>query len=65
MGNAPSFRIDLSDGYSGGQTAMTLYKAISTKLSFATKLDDFLIPDMDGGAFADSAGRVLAFGTSE
>lgn len=65
MGNAPSFRLDLSVGYSGGQTAMTLYKAISTKLAFATKQDDFLIPDFDGGAFADAAGRVLAFGTSE
>jgi hypothetical protein len=26
MGNAPSFRCDLSDGYSGGQTALSLYK---------------------------------------
>jgi len=65
MGAAPSFRTDLSDGFQGGQTALSLYKCISTKLSFATKLDDFLIPEMDFSAFADSSGKVLDWGTSE
>jgi hypothetical protein len=65
MGNAPSFRCDLSDGYSGGQTALSLFKCISTKLSFATKQDDFLIPEMDFSAFANPAGQVLQWGTSE
>jgi hypothetical protein len=65
MGNAPSFRCDLSDGYQGGQTALSLFKCISTKLSFATKLDDFLIPEMDFSAFANSAGQVIQWGTSE
>lgn len=65
MGNAPSWRCDMSDGYSGGQTALSLYKCISGKLAFATKQDDFMIPEMDFSAFADSAGRVLDWGTSE
>jgi hypothetical protein len=65
MGAAPSFRCDLSDGYLGGQTALSLYKCIATQLTFATKLDDFLIPDFNFSAFADSAGRVLDWGTSE
>lgn len=65
MGNAPSFRCDLTDGFQGGQTALSLYSCVSTKLSFATKQDDFLIPEMDFSAFADSAGRVLQWGTSE
>lgn len=65
MGNAPSFRCDLSSGYSGGQTALSLFKCISTKLSLATKQDDFLIPEMDASAFADASGRVLQWGTSE
>lgn len=65
MGAAPAFRCDLSDGYLGGQTALSLYKCIATKLSFATKLDDFMIPDFDFSAFADANGRVLDWGTSE
>lgn len=65
MGNAPSWRCDLSEGYSGGQTSLSLYKCISTKLGLATKQDDFFIPEMDFSAFADSAGRVLDWGTSE
>jgi hypothetical protein len=65
MGNAPSFRCDLTSGYSGGQTALSLYKCVATKLSFATKQDDFMIPDFDFSSFADSAGRVLQWGTSE
>lgn len=65
MGNAPSFRCDLSDGYSGSQTSLSLFKCISTKLMFATKQDDFMIPELDFSAFADSAARVLQWGTSE
>lgn len=65
MGSAPSFRCDLSNGYLGGQLALSLYNCISTKLSFSTKLDDFEIPEMDFSAFANSAGQVLQWGTSE
>jgi len=65
MGNAPSFRCDLSNGYAGKGIALSLYNCVATKLSFATKLDDFQIPEFDFSAFADSSGRVLQWGTSE
>lgn len=65
MGAAPSFRADLSCGFSGGYTNCSLFKGVATKLSFATKQDDFLIPELDFSAFADSNGRVIQFGTSE
>jgi hypothetical protein len=65
MGAAPAWRCDLSNGFQGGQTALSLYKCISTKLGLATKLDDFLIPEMDFSAFADATGKVLDWGTSE
>ena len=65
MGNAPAFRCDLLDGYAGSQTSLSLYKCISTKLMFATKQDDFMIPELDFSAFADSNARVLQWGTSE
>jgi hypothetical protein len=65
MGYAPSFRADFMNAYSGKQTTLTLFSAISTKLTFATKQDDFLIPEFDFSGFANSAGQVLQWGTSE
>jgi hypothetical protein len=43
----------------------TLPNAISTKLTFATKLDDFAMPEFDFEGFADSAGNVLTYATSD
>lgn len=65
MGYAPSFRVDLYIPYSGKQLTITLPNAISTKLSIATKLDDFSEPEFDFEAFADSSNRVIIWGTSE
>jgi hypothetical protein len=64
MGQAPTFRCDLLNAYNGLQTNLSLYSCVATKLGIATKLDDFLIPEFDFSAFADSAGRVLQWGTS-
>lgn len=65
MGQAPSFSVDLMIPYSGKQLVIRLPNCISTKLSIATKLDDFTEPEFDFEAFADSAGRVIIYGTSE
>lgn len=65
MGYAPGFRVDLYVPYAGKQLTVTLPNAISTKLSIATKLDDFTEPEFDFEAFADSLGRVLIYGTTE
>jgi len=65
MGYAPQFRCDLFNGYSGKALALTLYGCVANKLSLATKLDDFMMPDFEFAGFADSAGRVLSWGTSE
>ena len=65
MGSAPAFQVDLSDGFLGNGLTLTLYKCIATKLAFATKQDDFLIPELDFSAFANAAGQVMKWGTSE
>jgi hypothetical protein len=65
MGAAPTFRTDLSMGFNGKYNALTLYSNVSTKLSIATKLDDFTIPEFDWSSFADANGRVLKWGTAE
>ena len=40
-------------------------RILATKLSIATKQDDFLIPELDFSSFANAAGQVLKWGTSE
>lgn len=65
MGNAPTFRCDLLNGFNGNALSLSLFSCVATKLSFATKLDDFQMPAFDFSAFANPAGQVLQWGTSE
>lgn len=65
MGYAPTFRCDLYEPFQGQSLTITLPNCISSKLQFATKLDDFNIPELDFEAFADAAGNVMTWATSE
>jgi hypothetical protein len=65
MGYAPSFRIDLSMPFQGKSMIWTLPNAISTKLTIATKLDDFTMPEFDFEGFADSSGNVLTYSLTD
>jgi hypothetical protein len=65
MGNAPQFRADLMVPYDGKQFVLTLPACVGTKLSFATKSDDFMVPEFDWSSFADAAGNVAYLGLSE
>lgn len=56
MGAAPTFRADLYLPYQGKQLVMVLSSCVATKLNFATKLDDFMIPEFDFEAYADASG---------
>ena len=65
MGYAPSFRVDLSSPYAGKSLILSIPNAIGSKLSLATKLDDFIVPEFDFEGFADSAGNVITWATTE
>jgi len=65
MGYAPSFRAAFLMPFQGKNLTLTLPNCIGSKLTIATKLDDFLIPDFDFEAFADAGGNVIQIGTSE
>lgn len=65
MGYAPTFQADLYIPYNGKNFIVSLPNCISTKLSIATKLDDFNIPSFDFEAFADASGNVLTYGMSD
>ncbi len=61
MGAAPTFRADLSIPFNGKSLTVTLLNCLSSKLSLATKLDDFLIPDFEFSAFADASGTNIGY----
>jgi hypothetical protein len=66
MGYAPAFQTDLLMPYGGKNLVLTLYWCIGSKLSFATKLDDFVIPEFDfQGAANPNTGQVMTWGVAE
>jgi len=65
MGYAPAFTCDLFSPYAGKAVTITLPNCIGSKFTFATKQDDFIIPEFDFDAFADAAGNVMTYSTSE
>jgi hypothetical protein len=65
MGYAPSFRCELSTPYAGQQMTVTLYNCISSKLTFSTKQDDFMVPEFDFDVFANGSNQVMTYALSE
>ena len=69
LGTQPVFQVALETNYNapGGlkKAVLTLNACVSSKLSFATKQDDFSVPEMDFEAFADQAGNVFTWSFNE
>jgi hypothetical protein len=58
MGDKPEFEVFLIQSRKGKQSGWRLNRCVSTKLTLATKLDDFTVPEFDFSAFADDSGNV-------
>ena len=65
MGYAPTFRCDISLPFNGRKLIWTFNNCIASKLSLATKLDDFAVPEIAFDAFADSLGNVFTYALTE
>ena len=65
MGYAPTFRCDLYEAYNGKILTVTLNACVSTKLGFASKLDDFWVQEFDFSAFSDSSNNIMTWGLAE
>jgi hypothetical protein len=63
IGPAITFSANLfaSDPSTGKQFSVLLYNCVAEKLSFGTKVEDFLIPELDFQCFANAAGQVCQF----
>jgi hypothetical protein len=67
VGAAPTFQLVLAGGYGQGQKlpGIKLYANTATKLSFATKQNDFAIPQFEWMSFANAAGQVLDWSSND
>ena len=65
LGQAPVFKADFFMNYGGDTLILTLPNCVVSKFAIATKQDDFLVPELDFSGFADSAGNVMYWSTSE
>jgi hypothetical protein len=58
LGTAPTFMAVFTNTFNGQQQTLTLNSCMSNKLSLATKLDDWTIPEFDFDIFADGNNNV-------
>lgn len=58
LGTTPTFQVQLYAPFQGKQLNILLYKCASSKLSIPTKLEDYVIPELDFSAFANDAGVI-------
>lgn len=58
MGNTPRFKATLFQQFEGNQVVLVLNACVSTRLTFPTRIDDYVIQDLDFSAFADASGNV-------
>lgn len=65
MGVATTFKTVMSLPYNGQKATITLNACVSSKLSLATKLEDFTKPEFDFEAFADANGNLGTISVAE
>ncbi len=64
LGFTPTFQLDYYTNVNQPAAkpfAVRLFSCIGSKLALATKLEDFVMPEIDFGFFANSAGQVIDF----
>lgn len=65
LGLSPFFKAVLNQQYQGKQVSLIFNRCVSTKLTFATKLEDFHIPEFDFSMMADDSGVVGSISVGE
>lgn len=65
LGTTPTFQSNLYTTFQGKAISVKVPNCVSSKLGFATKLDDFVMPDLEWDIFADAAGNVATWSFAE
>jgi hypothetical protein len=58
MGTTPQFQATLFQQFEGNQIVLVLNKCVSNRLTFPTRIDDYMIQELDFSSFADNSGNV-------
>jgi hypothetical protein len=64
MGTTPKFQATFNQQYGNNQTTLILYSCVASKLTFPTKIDDYVIQEFDFMAYANAAGSTFSLSTS-
>ena len=64
-GTTPTFAAQFFTTFNGQAVSLKLRACTSSKLSFGTKLEDFVVPEFDFSCFADATGTVMSWSFSE
>ena len=65
LGASPQFTAVFSETFNGKSMTVTLNACMSSKLSLATKLEDFTVPQFDFQAFADAGNNIGSISLEE
>jgi len=65
LGTTPTFQAVFYTTFQGQAISLKLNNCTSNKLSFHTKLEDFIMPEFDFSCFADAAGNVMTWSFAE
>jgi hypothetical protein len=65
LGQAPMFKSVFTQSYGGQRHTLTLNANVSSKLGFGSKLEDFVMPEMDFSSFADAANNIGTWSLAE
>lgn len=64
-GTTPTFALAIPVKFNGKTMYLKLNSVTSAKLTIATKIEDFVVPDFDFNAFADASGTIGTLSTTE
>jgi hypothetical protein len=65
IGTTPTFQALFYTTFQGQAVTLQLNNCTSSKLTFGTKLEDFVIPEFDFSCFADTSGNVMTWSFAE
>lgn len=65
IGTTPTFQALFYTTFQGQAVTLQLNNCVSNKLSFGTKLEDFVMPEFDFACFADTSGNVMTWSFAE
>lgn len=65
IGVAPTFKTTLTQLFNNLRSTLTLNANVFSKLGIATKLEDFIIPELDYSSFADAGNNIGTWSLAE